>query len=418
MIDTNEMRSRRAKLINDAQALAAVAVSETRSLTADEQGKVDAMLGDEAKLQVEIERFERLNKAEDSLRSIPPGPGRDNDRHVKPEDSKPEEIALEAYRSYLINGIEDMPQDLRRSLTVAATSGYTAPRLVQSGYIEVLRQYCDMRQLPVTIIPTSQGNEIPWPTFDDTANVGADKNEADDVGLAADPTIGQILLKAFLTTSGILKVSRQFLQDSVVPVEQYINDAVAQRIGAKQNVNFTTGLGVTVAQGLVTGIPAGQLVTLANGHTTALGVGADTAAIAADLQKNLNAAIHKVKKVYRQKGKTGFMIADTTAQHLKGYVDSTGRGLWQPALTADAPDMLMGWPVWTNDNVDALAASKKAVVFGNFSKFFIRDVGAVAIDRLIERYAEYLLIGFNGYHRSDSRVMDGNAFSALVTSAI
>lgn len=419
MIDTKELRERRAKLITDAQALAKKAVDEKRSNTAEETAQIDKMLGDEASLKGEIDRFEKLNAAETSLTESRSTIGREGNGDVTPtvDEKKRAEQALEAWRSYLINGREDMPQDLCRSLTLSGTSGYTAPALAQSNYIEVLRNYTDIRQMPVTVIPTAQGNDIPWPTFDDTANSGANKDEAADVGNAADPTIGQIALKAYLTTSGILKVSRQFLQDSVVPVEQYINDAIAKRIGVRQNVNFTTGTGVNGAQGLITGIPAGQLITLANGHSTGLGIGADAATKAQDLQDNLNSVIHKVKKVYRQRGKTGFMIADTTAQHLKTYVDSTGRGLWQPALTADQPDLLMGWPVWINDDMDGLAASKKAVVFGNYSLFYIRDVGSVAVDRLIERYAEYLLIGFNGYHRSDSRMMDGNGFAALVTSA-
>ena len=417
MIDTKQMRLDRAKLINDAQAISAEAVTAKRSNTPEECVKIDAMLADETRLEGEINRFEKLNKAEASLSETRSTIGREDKDIQSPASKKPGELELEAWRSYLVNGREDMPQDMYRALTVAGTSGYTAPALAQSGYIEVLRQYCDMRQLPVTVIPTTQGNDIPWPTFDDNANTGADKAEGVDVGNAGDPTVGQINLKAYLTVSGVLKVSRTFLQDSVIPVEKYINDAIAKRIGAKQNLNFTTGAGVSGPQGLVTGIPAGQLVTMATGHTQTLGSGADNTEQAQDLQANLNSLIHQVKKVYRQRGTTGFMIADSTAQHLKSYVDSTGRGLWQPALTAEAVDMLMGWPVWTNDNVAALAASQKAVVFGNFASFYIRDVGAVAVDRLIERYAEYLLIGFNGYHRADSRVMDGNAFAALVTSA-
>lgn len=411
MFDTKELRTNRAKLIADAQAIAKTAIDAKRSINTEEQGQIDKMLGDEQKLMGDIDRLEKLNSAEQSLSTVRSTIGREGNGEVKANEKKADEIALEAYRSYVIHG-DDMPADLRRSLTVAA-NGTLAPIQVTANYVEVLRDFTDIRQAPVTVIPTTDGRDIPWPKIDDTDNDAAQASEAADVGAGDDPDTTAVTLKAFNVVSGIIKVSRQFLTDSIVPVEQWLNNAIATRIGAKQNKLYTTGGGTTAPQGIVTGAAEGVALS-STGLAT---VGTTAADTAASLQANFNELIHSVKYIYRKRGNCGFMFHDQTAKTLKNYVDGLGRPLWVPSLTAGQPDQFMGYPVFINDDMDAVAAAKKPVLFGNFSYYYIRDVGSLAIDRLVERYAEYLMVGFNGYHRTDGRVMDSNAIKYLSTHA-
>jgi HK97 family phage major capsid protein len=53
-----------------------------------------------------------------------------------------------------------------------------------------------------------------------------------------------------------------------------------------------------------------------------------------------------------------------------------------------------------------MAADAKSVLFGDFSKFVIRDVRGFTLVRLDERYADYHQVGFLAFLRTDSDLLD------------
>jgi HK97 family phage major capsid protein len=59
-----------------------------------------------------------------------------------------------------------------------------------------------------------------------------------------------------------------------------------------------------------------------------------------------------------------------------------------------------------NPNMAPMAASAKSILFGDFSKYVIRDSLELAVLRLAERYAEFGQIGFIAFMRSDGRTLD------------
>lgn len=114
------------------------------------------------------------------------------------------------------------------------------------------------------------------------------------------------------------------------------------------------------------------------------------------------------------------MMADSSLKVLKKLKDSTGRPLWQPALSGLAnpvPDTIDGDPYFVNQDVVAMAANAKSVVYGNFSKYCIRDAKDVTILRLVERYAELGQVGFLAFSRHDGRCLNTNAFKYYQNSA-
>lgn len=419
MIDTKPMRQQRAKLINDAQAIGKKAMDEKRSLTAAERDQVDKMLADEKVLKADIDRFETMNSQEADLSLSRSGLtledqelGGGNDKGKAAVEAAAKK-ALEAYRSYLTTGAE---LEGLRAITVADTSGYTVPQLAITQYNDALANFTDIRQAPVQIIgPTSTGGDLPIPTFDDTSSDADEQVEGDDVGDADDFSVGQIVLKSYMVTTGVLKVSEQYIRDSAIDAVAYVTAKLGERLARRHNKRFTTGTGTAQAKGIVTAASVGK--TLAAGHSAAIGTGADSAAIAKDLSGNLNALIASVTRPYRQVSKTGWMMNDNTSLHLKGYVDSTGRGLWQPSLTDGEPDRLLGYPVWPNNDLADIGALAKPILFGNYSYFALRYVGAMAVKRFNERYGEKLMIGFLGYHAIDSNLLDTNAIKSMQCSA-
>lgn len=65
-----------------------------------------------------------------------------------------------------------------------------------------------------------------------------------------------------------------------------------------------------------------------------------------------------------------------------------------------------------------MAQSSKSLGFGNIRQaYVIRIVKGLTVLRLVERYADYLQVGFLGFERADGTLQDSNAFKVHQTTA-
>jgi HK97 family phage major capsid protein len=86
--------------------------------------------------------------------------------------------------------------------------------------------------------------------------------------------------------------------------------------------------------------------------------------------------------------------------------DVTGAPLWQPSMQLGAPDTIMGFPYTINQAMAAPASGAKSLIFGDLSKYLIRDVRDIVIQRLDERFAEYHQVAFLAFSRHDGDLLD------------
>jgi HK97 family phage major capsid protein len=86
--------------------------------------------------------------------------------------------------------------------------------------------------------------------------------------------------------------------------------------------------------------------------------------------------------------------------------DTTGVPLWQPSLVAGQPDLIHGYPYIVNQSMTTPATAVKSILFGDFSKYIIRDVRDVVLMRLDERFAEQHSVAFLAFARSDGDLLD------------
>jgi len=105
---------------------------------------------------------------------------------------------------------------------------------------------------------------------------------------------------------------------------------------------------------------------------------AGAAAITAD---DLLTAYHSLVSSYRNNGT--WIANDSTALLLrKSLKDSQGRYMWQDAtLSGGYADSLLARPFKTDYNMPAATTGLKSVLFGDLSKFIIRQVGDVRVTR-------------------------------------
>ena len=84
-----------------------------------------------------------------------------------------------------------------------------------------------------------------------------------------------------------------------------------------------------------------------------------------------------------------------------------------------APDRLLGRQIEINQYMPVMAASAKSILFGDFSKYLIRDVMDLTLFRMTDsKYTEKGQVGFLAFQRSGGRLLDiGGAVKHYANSA-
>jgi HK97 family phage major capsid protein len=147
-------------------------------------------------------------------------------------------------------------------------------------------------------------------------------------------------LKAWKVSSKPVFVPRETFTDSPVDIISEIIGALLARIIRFENLKYTAGVGVTVAEGFLKN--ATKLVT---------------GAVALDLDICLDLA-YNVPALYRSGGV--YQMSDTTAKYLrklKTGITNDKQMLWADAdATKGQPATLHGYPVVINNDMDSVAA--------------------------------------------------------------
>lgn len=313
----------------------------------------------------------------------------------------------EGFYEYIATGVDRVPKTPEVMAEIRALSKATAGaggNLVPTGFrnelIDALREFGVMRQL-ATVISTDSGETIQVPSV---TSHGVSTWTAENAAITeSDEVFGQLSLSAY-ANSRAMRVSWQLLQDSAFDLEAYIRAQFGISTGVLENTAYVVGDGVAKPTGITTQTTAGA--TGATGSTTTFGsAGAD----------NLITLKYSVLAPYRRNA--AWLVNDATVATVARLKDTTNQYIWQPGLTAGAPDTLLGAPLYTDPDVPVMAANAKSVLYGDFSWYWIRDVNGIAIQRLNELYALNGQVGFIVFHRTDGKLVNTAAVKHFANSA-
>lgn len=405
MASINEMRAERARIFEQAKSLVERADSEDRNLSGEEQSAWDEMNVDIDRLAKEIDTRERQDRIDAVRASLDPG----KEMATKGDPAKDFVRRFSAFLTGETRSFEmtwtaaDLRED--RSLTVGTTTA--GGHLVPVSFVRQLREHLidnsAIRQTNATVLTTASGEALRVPkttTHPDGGLIGEGLTIGQD-----DAVFGQVTLDAF-KYANLTLASSEFLQDEVVNVLEYLARHNGIALANKSGVDFIAGDGSSK--------PRGVAHAAANGKTAAAKT-AITPEELIDLQ-------HSVVQGYRRNAY--WMMHDATAAHIRKLRDDaggsagTGQFLWQPGLQAGQPDMLLGRPVVTDPNVAEMGTSAKSVLYGDFSGYYIRDVGALRFERSDGFAFDDDLVAFRAVIRSDGDLIDENAVKALTMSAV
>lgn len=307
----------------------------------------------------------------------------------------------DAFRGYLRTGND---AELRaQGVATGAAGGYLVPQAFRNYVAETMKAFGSVRAVS-EVIRTTDGADMPFPTNDDTTNIGAILGENTQV-TEQDLTLGTKTLRAYAYTSKMVRVSLQLLQDSAFDLDPWLARKLAQRIGRAQNPHFTTGTGTAQPEGIQTNATVGK--TGIAGQTTTV------------IYDDLVDLVHSVDPAYRAAAEDcAWMMGDATLAAVRKLKDTTGQPLLEPDIKAGLPNTLLGYRVVVNPDMPAMAANAKSILFGNFrAGYVIRDSADFSLLRLVERYADFLQHGFLGWQRSDGLVQDASAYKAYRNAA-
>ena len=441
LAEINERRAERAALVEEAGALLTTAHEEGRSLTSEEQERFNKMHAQADAILAECESQERQYRAElESAATVhiadpnrPDGRGditisgaelrvarglafrnfflpasrrlRMSDEQVRVSQamgiepgSNEMELrllpkaprSLAALRSMTSEDMEAqyaLERELRAMDTGTPGSGEElVAEMWVRAYEEALLAWGGMRQAS-QIVRTATGEPMHWPTANDTDQKGEIIGENQSVN-EQDVATGELVINAYKYSSKMVKVSVELLQDSAVDIEALIGSSLGTRIGRILNEHLTTGTG--------TGQPNGVVTASTLGHTAA-----SNSAITFG---ELLALKHSVDPAYRPGAV--WMFNDTTLLALKSLVDLDGRPLFQAGYAMGEPDRIDGDPYVINQDVGDVAASTVSALYGQFSKYLVRDVLGITMLVLRERFADTHSVAFLAFARHDGDLLD------------
>ena len=395
MMTILELREKRAKAWEAAKAFLDSHRNDKGVLSAEDDAAYTRMEQEITDLGKEISRMER-REALDAQLNLPvnqPLTGKPLNGRETAKTGR----ATDEYRQNFWNMMRSktpMPT-VMNALQIGTDSegGYLVPDEYEHTLVEALEEENVFRQLAKVIRTSSGDRKIPVVATKGTASW------IDEEGayLESDDSFGQVSIGAYKVGT-MIKVSEELLNDSVFDLEAYISREFARRIGAKEEEAFFTGDG--------SGKPLGVLAATGGAET-----GVTTASATAITADELIDLFYSLKAPYRRNAV--WVLNDSTIKAIRKLKDNQGQYLWQPSLTAGAPDLLLGKPVRTSAYMPAIAADAKTVAFGDFSYYWIADRQGRSFKRLNELYAATGQVGFLASQRVDGKLVLPEAIKVL-----
>lgn len=407
-----QLRERRNAKAREAQELNNKYPADQR-MPAVEGEKLDAVLAEIEAIDAEITRENRLIQMA--------GEENEHETALNSATRTPENISNEsaALRAMLTGGLSALSQDQRNAMfarqnpdiraamstTTGSEGGYTVGTEFSRSLIEAMRQMGGVRAV-ASQITTGTGAQMLFPTADATAEEGEIVGQNAAV-TALDTTFGQASLDVWKYSSKSIALPFELLQDSMFDVEAYVREVLRLRLWRIQNRHHTLGT--------ATGQPRGIVPAAGVGKAGATG---QTATITYDDLVDLE---HSVDPIYRAAAR--LMLHDDSLKAVRKIKDGQGRPIFVPGYEqgnpGGAPDRLLGREIAINQNMDPMGASKKSILFGDFSKYVIRDVMDVTLFRMTD--SAFTLkgqVGFVAFCRSGGNLLDvGGAVKAYQNSA-
>lgn len=204
------------------------------------------------------------------------------------------------------------------------------------------------------VFNTASGEALVLPTV--TALSSAGSVAAGGTVAESNPTFSSITLNAY-KYGAIVNVANELVVDAGFNLTGYIAQELGTSLGIQTNTVLTNSL-VSAAGSVVTG-----------------GTGVSGAAT----YENLIDLVYGIADGARVLPNLGFMMAKSGIAAARKLKDGSGAYIWSDSAIPGQPASLLGYPVYENPAIPAVATGAKSVLFGHLPSFKARVAGGVQV---------------------------------------
>ena len=381
MKNLKALMERRAELQQQMSALVSAADTETRAMTEEETADFDAA-------EAEIRAIDETIAREERARGIGNAPAVSGTGDRAAEEER-------AFADYVLGKATELRTG-EQNVTMT-NNGAIIPATIADRIIKSVKDRCPILAR-ATIYNIKGKLKVPvWGKANTTHDIAVGY-QTEFTEITADAgKFTSVDLDGFLA-GALTLIGRSVENNGSFSVVEFIVNQMAEEIANWLEGQLLTGTGTNAAQGAL--------------NTTTTLTTAASAAITADELIDLQA---KVKQAYQQNA--CWIMAPATFTLVKKLKDSQNRYLLQDDVTGEFPFRLLGKPVFLSDNMPAVAAGAKTVLYGDCSGLSVNFRENISIEVLREKYATQHAIGVVSWFEFDSRVTDNQKLAALVQKA-
>lgn len=180
------------------------------------------------------------------------------------------------------------------------------------------------------------------------------------------PTLSKILINSGEIYANPAATQRS-LDDASFDVEGWLAEEVSIEFAEQEGAAFWSGNGINKPKGITSYTKVAN-ASYAWGKIGFVVTGGAAAFASSDPADAIIKLYYSLKSGYRNGA--SFLTSDAVLETVRQFKDGQGNYLWAPP-TVDMPATILGKPVATDDNVDALGANAFPMAFGNFQRGYL-----------------------------------------------
>lgn len=392
--DVVKLHEEKRSVYNEMKKFKDVIQIQKRSLNDTETKEYNDLAG---KYQDFDARIEVLNQMEARDKAMA-----EKIEHNRREDhgKSQEELRAKQYDAYLRTGTMP-PRTEQRGQTVSdpIKGGYTVPQTYAKGIITDLEEQNKLLSV-CNVMRTSNGNPITLFTGDDENAKSVHVDELNSAG-NKDTKFGALTIGAEKFSSKTILVSNDLIADAGFDIVSHIGGQVTNRHNRMLHSLLAVG---EVATDKVGGFA--EMVHSSN-FVSSAEVGKFTSADIINL-------VSKVDEGYASSPNARLVLSrDSEAKIMLEAIGHDKPGLFTPGFKFGQENKIGVYKYIVNSSISDVAAGNDAVFFGDFNQFRVRIVDRVSLKRIVDKYAEEDAVGFVGFLRWDTAVLQPKAFAKL-----
>lgn len=276
------------------------------------------------------------------------------------------------------------------SIGTATAGGNTVGKTFLAQLIEPLRQFSGVFAAGAYTFITEKGEDVTLPRLSSFGAAAAQTEATQLTG--TDPAFNQVTFKAY-KYGDYRGISNELITDTLIDIEGLVNRLIGENISVLLGQKLAVGVGTTEPTGIVTAATVGV--------TGGTGVGG------APSWDNLIDLQESVLAPYQ--ARAAWVASNSAVGAARKLKDTNGRYFWEPNGQNGAPSQLLGNPVHRDPFFAAAGLGAKSIAYGDFSRYWVRMVGNVRIER-----SDHALFGsdqtaFRGVLRADGNLVDTSA---------